>query len=129
MPVAATPSDPRRPAAGTDPLRRKRTPAPPRLNGISRRAINSLLIFITVLLVADALVGDRGLVETMHARQRYREAAAALEAIRRENVRLREEIRKLSEDPATIEELARRELGLIRPGELLFIVKDSTPTR
>ena len=40
---------------------------------------------------------------------------------------LREEARLLREDPATIEEIARRELGLIRPGEKLFILKDVEP--
>ena len=130
MPVPPTLPDSRRPAAGTDPLPRRRRASPaPRFKGISRRAINALLIFITVVLVADALIGERGLVETMHARRRYREASAALESIRRENARQREEIRKLREDPATIEGLARKELGLIRPGELVFIVKDSAPAR
>lgn len=40
------------------------------------------------------------------------------------NARLREEAGHLREDPRTIEALARRELGLIKPGEILFIVKD-----
>ena len=35
-----------------------------------------------------------------------------------------EEVRRLTEDPAAIEEIARRDLGLIRPGEKVFIVKD-----
>ena len=37
---------------------------------------------------------------------------------------MREEARRLREDPSAIEELARQELGLIKPGEKLFIVKD-----
>ena len=32
--------------------------------------------------------------------------------------------RRLREDSTAIEEQARRELGLIKPGEVLFIVKD-----
>ena len=32
--------------------------------------------------------------------------------------------RRLREDPAAIEEIARRELGLIKPGERVFILKD-----
>ena len=31
---------------------------------------------------------------------------------------------RLNEDPATIESLARQELGLIKPGEIVFILKD-----
>jgi cell division protein FtsB len=47
--------------------------------------------------------------------------------VREENARLRDEARRLREDPRTIEEIARRELGLIKPGEKLFIIKDVTP--
>ena len=37
--------------------------------------------------------------------------------------------RRLREDPPAIEEIARRELGLIRPGERVFIVKDVPPAK
>ena len=75
-------------------------------------------------MIVDALVGDRGLLAMRRARKQYDAVAAAIAKQRAENDRLREEIRRLEDDPATIEELARRELGLIRPGEKVFIVKD-----
>jgi cell division protein FtsB len=90
----------------------------------ARRTIHVLLIFVTVVLVVDALVGDKGLVQTIRARRQHREVAASLEDLRRRNTALRENIRRLREDPAAIEALAREELGLLRPGELLFIIKD-----
>ena len=34
-------------------------------------------------------------------------------------------MRRLNEDPATIESVAREQLGLIRPGEVVFILKDA----
>jgi cell division protein FtsB len=77
-----------------------------------------------VVVIVDALVGDRGLLAMRRARKQYDAVAAAIAKQRAENDRLREEIRRLEDDPATIEELARRELGLIRPGEKVFIVKD-----
>jgi len=80
-----------------------------------------------VVVIVDALVGDRGLLAMRRARKQYDEVAAAIARQRAENDRLREEIRRLEDDPATIEELARRELGLIRPGEKVFIVKDLEP--
>ena len=48
----------------------------------------------------------------------------SLERAREENAELRDMARRLREDPAAIEEQARRELGLIKHGEVLFIVKD-----
>ena len=76
------------------------------------------------MLVVDALVGDKGLLETMRARRQFAGVEAALAATRQENARLREQVRRLKEDPASVEAIAREELGLIRPGEMLFIVHD-----
>ena len=86
-----------------------------------------LLIFVVLVFVADGLVGERGLVAMLRARQQYNELAATISRQRVENARLREAARRLREDPSAIEEIARRELGLIRPGEKVFIVKDVAP--
>jgi cell division protein FtsB len=83
-----------------------------------------VLVFVTILLVVDALVGDKGLMDTMRARRQYREATAALTQKRQENARLRDEIRRLRDDPTRIEAVARQELGLMRQGEVLFIIRD-----
>jgi cell division protein FtsB len=80
---------------------------------------------VAVVLVMDALVGDKGLMETMRARRQYTEVAASLGTLRQDNTRLRDEIRRLKSDPATIESIARGDLGLMRPGEVLFVVKDA----
>jgi cell division protein FtsB len=87
--------------------------------------LNYALGFVCIVLVVDALVGDKGLLDTNRARRQYAILAADLAHKREENARLREKVRLLSNDPATIESLAREELGLIRPGEMVFIIRDS----
>ena len=85
---------------------------------------------MTVVLVVDALVGDKGLLDTLRARRQHQALAAALAQKRQENARLRDNIRSLREDPGAIESLAREELGLMRAGEVLFIVRDTqSPAR
>ena len=106
------------------PLRRKRAAAPASGTGRWRKALDYLLLFITVVLVVDGLVGEKGLMDTMRARQQSAELAAKVQQLKDENRTLQERARKLDKDPATIEMLAREELGLIRPGEVLFILKD-----
>lgn len=125
MPAPADPKpETRRP--GVAPLRRKHvTPAPSR----GFRHTKHLLVFVAIVLLVDALVGEKGLMESLRARRQYREVAAGLEAIQRENRRLLEEARRLREDPDAIEAVAREQLGLIRPGEVLFIIKDEKPAR
>jgi cell division protein FtsB len=72
----------------------------------------------------DGLVGEKGLLESIKKRQEFRVLEQQIQRQRAENARLGEEARRLRSDPAAIEDLARRELGLIKPGEHLFILKD-----
>lgn len=85
------------------------------------------LLLLALAVLIDAVVGERGLLATRRARQTYDANAAAIARQREENVRLREQVLRLTDDPAVIEELARGELGLMRPGEKVFIVKDLKP--
>ena len=86
--------------------------------------VRYLVVAVGCVLIIDALVGDRGFLAMLKARQQYRTLDAALSRARTENAQLREQARELRENPQAIEEIARRELGLIRPGEKLFIIKD-----
>lgn len=110
--------------AGTQSAREKASPRPPRRG---RRLIQFFLLFVACVLVVDALAGEKGLIAMARARRQHDELAASLSGARAENARLREEARRLREDPSAIEEIARRELGLMRPGEKLFIIKDIPP--
>jgi cell division protein FtsB len=87
------------------------------------RRVRVALTFLAALLALNATVGERGLVETLRARRDGAGLSAAISALRIENARLREEVRRLKEEPSAIEALARRELGLMRRGEILFVVK------
>jgi cell division protein FtsB len=89
-----------------------------------RRLLRHVLVFITAVIVIDAIAGEKGLLALLQARREYSALERSLERARTENAELRDMARRLREDPAAIEEQARRELGLIKPGEVLFIVKD-----
>jgi cell division protein FtsB len=112
-------------APSAPPRRKARAAAPVAAPAKRRRTLQMLLIFVTLVLVINALVGERGLMETLRARQQHQELVASIERLKTENGRLREEARRLRTDPGTIEALARQELGLIKPGEMLFIIKDA----
>ena len=107
------------------PNRRPSTPQHPAAG--RRRLVHWLLLLFASIIVVDGLVGDRGLLAMLRARQEYDELAATIAHDRSENAHLREEARRLREDPSAIEEVARRDLGLIKPGETVFIVKDVKP--
>ena len=94
-----------------------------------RRIVRLLLLFVASVIVVDGLVGDRGLLAMLRARQEYDALSASIARQRADNTRLRETARRLREDPTAVEEIARRELGLIKPGERVFILKDVPPPK
>jgi cell division protein FtsB len=104
--------------------RQARTPGRP---GRTRQIVRILLLLFAAVVIVDAVIGDRGLLAMLRARRQYDELVQSISQARAENDRLREEARRLKEDPEAIEEIARRELGLIRRGEKVFIVKDLKP--
>ena len=108
-------------------------PAPavvPERSGLVRRLLRPAIVLITLVLVADALIGDKGLLEHRREASRHDAIQRELESRRHENRELRDRARRLrEEDPGTIEDLARRRLGMIKPGEILFVVKDAEAPR
>ena len=97
-------------------------PAVPRRPKPKRRTTGVFVILVASLLVGNALIGDRGLMSMIRADREFASLSRLLTALRAENEGLRDEVRELKEEPRAIEQLAREELGLIRPGETLFIV-------
>jgi cell division protein FtsB len=98
--------------------------AVPNRRARNRKILHALLFLTAAAIVLDALAGDRGLLAMLRERREYSELTATVARARAENARLAEQARRLREDPAAIEEVARRELGLIKPGEKVFIIKD-----
>jgi cell division protein FtsB len=92
-----------------------------------RRLIHTALVLLGCVIFVDALVGDQGVLATMQARQDVEQVERQLQEARAENARLRDVSSRLRDDPAAIEDLARRELGLLMPDETLFIVRSARP--
>ena len=85
--------------------------------------LRRVLLGVTLIVLVDAMVGDRGVGELRKSRREYSAAQADLVRLKNTNSGLREQARRLSEDPSAIEDLARKELGLMREGEVMFVVK------
>jgi cell division protein FtsB len=102
-------------------------PAGVKMDQQRRRAwqVRLALVFLACALLLDALVGDRGLSRTFQARQEFERAQRRLAVLKDENAGLRGEVHRLQEDPDTLERVARQELGLVRRGEILVVVKDA----
>jgi len=93
---------------------------------VRRRAetpwIQRLMIFLTLVVLADSVFGDRGIAERARVQREMERRRQELAAVKQENAGLRVQVRRFKSDPDAIESLAREELGLIRPGELLILI-------
>ena len=110
------------------PKKRKPVPEPdgatPRRR--RRRRVELVLLVIAALLVLDALVGEKGLVAMKRATEETRDLRRQLTDSRARGERLRDRIKQLH-TPGAIEDLARRKLRLIMPGETVFTIKEAKP--
>ncbi len=84
----------------------------------------TLLLNLSMLLLAALLLiiifGDKGINDLRELKtERSRLIGINLE-LERENQRLYREIKRLKTDPAYIENIARRELGMVGKGEVII---------
>jgi len=105
----------------------KRQPIGPKAGGRARQIAKLVLVLFAIVIIVDAMVGEQGLVAIRQARRQHDELVATIERKRAENTALGEHVQRLQHDAGTIEELARKNLGFISPGEKVFIVKDLPP--
>jgi cell division protein FtsB len=85
-----------------------------------RRALRALLALFLVLALGQLVLGDMGLLASFrqrHATSQLRREVAEMNA---EIETLKADIAALNRDPFRIETLAREQLGLARPGEIIF---------
>lgn len=97
---------------------------PRRVLNIKKKAILLPAVLLLCYFVF-AIIGQT--VQYYQLKSRLTELEGELEAVKQENTRLNSEIESL-QDPAYLELIARRELGLVKPGEIVFWVDEDKRT-
>ena len=92
--------------------------------GLRKKAAILASIIVVIGLLVGSLFGDRGLLQLVSQRERAESLAREIEQLKADNSRLAVEIRALRTDPSAIERIAREELGLVRPGETVFVIRE-----
>ncbi len=91
-----------------------------------RSLLSALFVFLLLVLATAALKGWRDLDRS---RVRESELKARIAATEQRIETLRREIRDLQSDPATLERVARDDLGLVRPDEVVVVLPSEEPVR
>jgi cell division protein FtsL len=81
-------------------------------------------VIVVIALAVGSVFGDRGILNLLDKRRQVETLRAELEGLRSENARLATEITALRTSPRAIERLAREELGLARPDETVFFIRE-----
>ena len=94
------------------------------MQGVIVRIALGVFSLLTVAMLLLAVFNDKGALQ-VHAQS---EKLAAIEneiaTIDSENKRLAVEIQSLNSDPVVIEKLAREELKLVKPGEVVLVTPE-----
>ena len=77
-----------------------------------------------IALTVGSVFGDRGILNLVGKRRQVEALRDELEGLRAENARLSSEIVALRTSPRAIERLAREQLGLARPDETVFLIRE-----
>lgn len=79
-----------------------------------------LAVLLLVALAVASLVGNRGVVRLYRMHQTKVALEREIAQLTANNAALADEVRALRSDPGRVEAIAREELGLVKPGELVF---------
>ena len=103
------------------------------IRGISRSEVGAYLrrnarqilgLALFALLVHDVF-GPHGFIAMRRTQKEIDEIREQIGKVNDENKMLTEQVNSLKSDPKAIERIAREEMGLARPGELIFKLPDA----
>lgn len=85
----------------------------------------TLLGLLLLALVVHDIFGTHGYLAMRRAQQEIKKVKADIEQLNKENLQLADEVKDLKSDPRKIEKIARDELGLAKPGEVIIKIPQS----
>ncbi len=88
------------------------------------RTVFIILLALAVGLALTLIYSNRGYRQLLRLKQEQKIIESANEELEEQNRKLMMQIDKIKNDPRYIEEVARKKLGLVRPDELIFKLKD-----
>ena len=82
-------------------------------------------VALFALLVHD-IFGAHGFIAMRRTQKEIEDIRAQIGKVNAENKSLADEVNALKTDPQSIERIAREEMGLARPGEMIFKLPDNS---
>ena len=85
----------------------------------------ALLGLLVLVLVVHDIFGTHGFLAMRRTQREIKKVNTDLDQLNKENSQLEQEVKELKTDPHKIEKIARDELGLAKPGEVIIKIPRS----
>jgi cell division protein FtsB len=98
----------------------KKVPVEEKIRSLMRQYGRGLLGLLMLVMIVHDVFGTHGFLAMRRTENEIKKVKADLEALSKENAALEQEVKDLNSDPRLIEKIARDDLGLARPGEIII---------
>ena len=95
------------------------------MQGVIVRIALGVFGVLTIAMLLLAVFNDRGALQVRAQGQKFSELESEIQKLESENKRLADEIKALRSDPNAIEKVAREELKLVKPGEIVVVTPEN----
>ena len=92
----------------------------PQDNGFWKRNTKTLFGVALLLLALQDVFGAHGFLAMWRTKKEIQQKQGEITRLTKENGALSDEVNELKTDPKAIERIAREEMGLAKPGEMIF---------
>jgi cell division protein FtsB len=94
--------------------------------GYLRRHLREILGLALLALFVHDIFGTHGFIAMRRTQEEIDDIRAQIGKMNNENKSLAEQVNSLKTDPKSIERIAREEMGLARPGEMIFKLPETS---
>lgn len=91
------------------------------------RVVFLLSAVLTLVFLISFVFSEEGISELQRARKRVDDLQAQISRLQAENARLRWEIESLKRSTFAVERIAREDLGMSKPGEIVYMLPRAEP--
>jgi cell division protein FtsB len=91
----------------------------------SRHARTILGLALFLLAIHD-IFGSHGLLALRRTQAQVQELRGEIDQLNKQNTHLNKQVQALRTDPKAVERIAREEMGLARPGEMIFKIPEQS---
>jgi cell division protein FtsL len=96
---------------------------------MKKRPLLFIILFVVLVMGLVTFFGEKGILHLLRLKRELTRIKEENQRAEEENQRLREEVKRLQQEKRYIEEIARKELGMVKEGEVIYQFDVSAPRK